>query len=296
MSATNDRSNEDKITIVYTTNNRFDKQAKKRIRAHAAAWSRAHGTKRVPKRSRELVAVPLKSPKIFADSALPRRIKKEEVEASPESSTAQIARAAASATLAGTLFLGCRFDEFRALPQLPLEDARPDALSVAKSHMSIVLGEEFIRQNVPLSGTQSTAMYVGSLLVSYARHYALTGKLLGPDLLVLKGEVIQIINHSLQKAKSFIDLESLFAIFVLSTPVVCLTTMQLPSSSTARKSLFAAQQATSTTAVADSLVSEVALRDHLLHRQTVIRILLEMGPSRLRQHRIGRHFMAFFIL
>jgi hypothetical protein len=84
--------------------------------------------------------------------------------------------------------------------------------------------------------------------------------------------------------------------FVLSTPVVCLTTTQLPSSNTARKFLFAAQQAKSPAAVEDTLASEIALRDHFLHRQTVIRILLEMGPTKLRQAKIGRQFMAFFVL
>ena len=124
----------------------------------------------------------------------------------------------------------------------------------------------------------------------------MTGKLLGPDLLELKGEVISIVNNNLRNTRTGVDLESLFAMFVLSTPVVCLTTTQLPSSNAARKSLFDAQQATSSATVEDSLANEIALRDHFLHRQTVMRILVEMGPNKLRQEKIGRHFLAFFIL
>jgi hypothetical protein len=296
MSAINDGHEQDRITIVYTTNARFDKQTKKRIRAHAATWSRAHGSKKAPKRPGEPSPVTLKDPKIFTDPAVPKSIKEEDSDGINESSKAQTAKAAPSAKLSDAFFLGSKFDAFRALPQLALEQARPEALSVAKSHLSTVLGETFVTQNIPLNAKQSTAMYVGSLLITYARHYALTGKLLGPDLLELKGEVIKIISDSLQKAQAGVELDSLFAMFVLSSPVVCLTTTQLPSSNPARKSLFTAQQETTQAAVEESLAREISLRDHLLHRQAVMRILLEMGPAKLRQAKIGRHFMAFFIL
>jgi hypothetical protein len=296
MSARDDRPGQGRITIVYTTNTRFDKQAQTRIRAHAATWSRAQGPKKTPKRPAEPFSVTLKDPKIFTDSAVPRRIKEDDSDPVNESSKAQITKVPPSSQLSDAFFLGSKFDVFRALPQLPLEQAHPEALSVAKRHMATVLGETFVSQNIPLNARQSSAMYVGSLLITYARHYALTGKLLGPDLLELKGEVIKIINDSLQKAKYGVDLESLYAIFVLGAPVVCLTTTQLPSSSIARRSIFAARQATTQATVEDSLVSEISLKDHLLHRQTVIRILLEMGPAKLRQAKIGRQFMTFFIL
>jgi hypothetical protein len=93
--------------------------------------------------------------------------------------------------------------------------------------MSTVLGEEFVSQNIPLNPTQSTAMYLGSLLITYARHYALTGKPLGPGLLELKGEVINVVNNNLRKTGTGVDLESLYAMFVLGAPVVCLTTTHL---------------------------------------------------------------------
>jgi hypothetical protein len=295
MSATNRRSDEAGFTIVYTNNTRFDKQSKKRIRAHAATWSRAHGSKRVPKRSKEPLPVRVKDRKIFPSTA-PKKIKREDSDSPNASSTAQTAKIPASPTLSTVLVSGSKFDAFQALPQFPLEEARPDALSVAKRHMPTVLGDWFSHPNIPLNTAQSNAMYVGSLLVTYARHCALTRKKVGPDLLELKGEVIKIVSNSIGKARDGIDLESLYAVFVLSTPVVCLTTTQLPSSNTARKSLFAAQQAASPAAVEDSLAQEIALRDHLLHRQTVIRILLEMGPTKLRQTKNGRHFLAFFIL
>jgi hypothetical protein len=296
MSAINGRSEESKITIVYTNNTRFDKKSKQRIRAHAATWSRAHGSKKVPKRPQTPVSSPVKVPKIFTDSTAPQSIKKEHTDPPDELPKSQTAKSRPSAPLSDGFFFGSNFDAFQTLPQLPLEQARPEALSVAKRHMSTVLGEEFVSQIIPLNAAQSTAMYVGSLLITYARHYALTGKLLGPDLLELKGELITIINNNLQKAVAGVDIESLYAMFVLSTPVVCLTTTQLPSSNTARKSLFAAQQGANPIAVEDSFANEIALRDHFLHRQTVIRILLEMGPIKLRQAKIGRHFLAFFIL
>jgi hypothetical protein len=296
MSAINNGHEQGRITIVCTTNTRFDKQAKKRIRSHAATWSRAHGSKKAPKRPQEPSPVTLRDPNTFTDPAVPKSIKEEGSGPINGSSKTQTAKAPPSAKLSDAFFLGSKFDAFQVLPQLALEQVRPEALSVAKSHMSTVLGETFVTQNIPLNAKQSTAMYVGSLLITYARHYALTGKLLGPDLLELKGEVIKIVSDNLQKAQSGVELDSLFAIFVLSSPVVCLTTTQLPSSNTARKSLFAAQQETTQAAVEESLAREISLRDHLLHREIVMRVLLEMGPAKLRRAKIGRHFMAFFIL
>jgi hypothetical protein len=209
MSATNNRPDEGSITIVYTSNNRFDKQTRKRIRTHAATWSRAHGSRKLPKRPRDPVPVPIKDPKIFTDATVAKTIKDEDDGSPKQSLTAETAKIPPSATLSDVFFLGSKFDAFQILPQLPLEQARPDGLSIAKRHMSTVLGEEFVSQNIQMNPKQSTAMYVGSLLITYARHYALTGKLLGPDLLELKGEVIKIINKSLQKASPGVDLESL---------------------------------------------------------------------------------------
>jgi hypothetical protein len=157
-------------------------------------------------------------------------------------------------------------------------------------------GPQSIKCSMTWDPVESTAMYAGSLLITYARNYALTGKLLGPDLLELKGEVINLVNNNLRKTGTSVDLESLYAIFVLGTPVVCLTTTHLPSSVTARRSLFAAQQAVGPAAVEDNLANKIALRDHVLHRQTVMRILIEMGPTKLREAKIGRQFLAFFIL
>ena len=276
------------MTIVYTNNNRFDEQSRRRIRAHAGRWSQAHRSNK--KRSLSFRSA-TKPSNPFPDSSVPRRIKKANGKPLDQSSKAAAARLRSSATLSRGLFLGSNLDAFRTLPQLPLEKARPDALSVAKSHMSTVLGEGFVRETI--NAGQSTAMYVGSLLITYARHYALTGKLMGPDLLELKAEVIKIINTDLRTG---IGLESLYAMFVLGAPVVCLTTTLLPSSDAARKSLFAAQHAASVGAVEDSLAKELALRDHFLHRQTVMRILLDMGPTKLRQAKIGRKFLAFYIL
>jgi hypothetical protein len=296
MNATNCRSDKAGFTIVYTNNTGFDKQSKKRIRVHAATWSRARGSRRVPKGPKEPLPVPIKDPKTFSASTVPKRTKEEDSDPPNGSSAAQTAEIRPSGTLSAALFSGSKFDAFQALPQFPLEEARPNALSVAKRHMFTALGEKFFRPNIPLNAAQSNAMYVGSLLVTYARHYALTPGKVGPDLFELKGEVIEIVKNSIRKPRHGVDLESLYAMFVLSTPVVCLTTTQLPSSNTARKSFFAAQQAASPAAVEDSLAREIALKDHFLHRQAVIRILLETGPTKLRQTKIGCHFMAFFIL
>lgn len=297
MSPTNRRSEEGGFTIVYTNEARFDQQSKRRVRTHAATWGRAHGARKPTQKPRVPQALALKDPDIFTKSTVPRTIKKEDADGPGDSLTTRTAKKHPSATLYDALYFGSKFDAFQALPQLPLEQARPEALAVVKSHMSTVLGEEFVRQNLPLNAAQSNAMYVGSLLITYARNYALTGRLSGPpQLLELKGEVIKIVNASLQKSGTAIDLESLYAIFVLSAPVVCLTTTQLPSSRVARKSLFEAQKAASPAAVQDSLAEEIAFRDHLLHRQTVLRILIERGPDKLRQAKIGRKFLAYFIL
>jgi hypothetical protein len=296
MSAINNGHEQGRIAIVYTTNTRFDKQAKKRIRSHAATWSRAHGSKKAPKRPQEPSPVTLRDPNTFTDPAVPKSIKKDGSDRINRSSKAQTAKAPPSAELSDPFFLGSKFDVFQVLPQLELEQVRPEALSMAKSHMITVLGETFVTQNLPLNAKQSTAMYVASLLITYARHYALTGKLLGPDLLELKGKVIKTISDSLQKAQSGVELDTLIAIFILSSPVVCLTTTQLPSSNMARKLLFAAQRETTQAAVEESLAREISLRDHLLHRETVMRVLLEMGPAKLRQAKIGRYFLAYFIL
>jgi hypothetical protein len=282
-------SDEGNITIVYTGNSRFDQQSMRRIRSHAAKWSRIHGSKKTGRKQTVPLSASIRDHKSITDSTVPQCDKEEHDDA-------QAAKIRPSATLSDGFILGTKFDAFNTLPQLQLEQRRPEALSVVKSHMSTVLGEEFVSQNIPLNSTQSTAMYVGSLLITYARHYALTGKLLGPDLLELKGEVINVVNNNLRKTRTDVDLESLYAMFVLGAPVVCLTTTHLPSSVAARRSLFAAQQAVSSAAVEDSLANEIALRDHFLHRQTVMRILVGMGPTKLRETKIGRQFLAFFIM
>jgi hypothetical protein len=296
MSLPSSKSDEGNITIVYTSNSQFDQQSKRRIRAHAAAWSRINGSKKAGRKRTVPLSVPIRNHNSITDSTVPQRDKEEHDDAPGEGPTAQAAKIRPSATLSDGFILGTKFDAFNTLPQLQLEQRRPEALSVVKSHMSTVLGEEFVSQNIPLNSTQSTAMYAGSLLITYARNYALTGKLLGPDLLELKGEVINIVNNNLRKTKTSVSLESLYAMFVLGTPVVCLTTTHSPSLMTARRSLFAARQVVSPAAVEDSLANEIALRDHFLHRQTVLRILMEMGPQKLREAKIGRQFLAFFIL
>jgi hypothetical protein len=296
MSLPSSKSDEGNITIVYTSNSQFDQQSKRRIRVHAATWSRTNGSKKAGRKRTVPLSVPIRNHNSITDSTVPQRDKEEHDDAPSEWSTAQAAKIRPSATLSDGFILGTKFDAFNTLPQLQLEQRRPEALSVVKSHMSTVLGEEFVSQNIPLNSTQSTAMYAGSLLITYARNYALTGKLLGPDLLELKGEVINIVNNNLRKTGTGVGLESLYAMFVLGTPVVCLTTTHLPNSVTARRSLFAAQQAVSPATVEDSLANEIALRDHFLHRQTVMRILMEMGPKKLREANIGRQLLAFFIL
>jgi hypothetical protein len=296
MSPPSSKSNEGNITIVYTSNSRFDQQSKRRIRVHAATWSRIHGSKKAGGKRTVPLSVSIRDHNSITGSTVPQRDKEEPDDAPGEGPTAQAAKARPSATLSDQFILGTKFDAFNTLPQLPLEQRRSEALMVVKSHMSTVLGEEFVSQNIPLNSTQSTAMYAGSLLITYARNYALTGKLLGPDLLELKGEVINLVNNNLRKTGTSVDLESLYAIFVLGTPVVCLTTTHLPSSVTARRSLFAAQHAVGPAAVEDNLANKIALRDHVLHRQTVMRILIEMGPTKLREAKIGRQFLAFFIL
>jgi hypothetical protein len=287
---------EGNITIVYTSNSRFDQQSMRRIRAHAATWSRIHGSKKAGRKRTVPFSASIRDHKSITDSTVPQCDREEHGDAPGKCSTAQAAKSRLSTTLSEGFILGTKFDAFNTLPQLQLEQRRPEALSVAKSHMSTVLGEEFVSQNIPLNSRQSTAMYVGSLLITYAHHYALTGKLLGPDLLELKGEVINVVNNNLRKTGAGVDLESLYAMFVLGAPVVCLTTTHLPSSVTARRSLFAAQRAVSPAAAEDSLANEIALRDHLLHRQTVMRILIGMGPTKLREAKIGCQFLAFFIL
>ena len=293
LNSTSGRPGEGSITIVYTNNDQFDQQSKREIRAHAGRWSRANRPIKVTKKQTLPFIVSFQTPKTFAELNVLRKSKKEGLEAAKKSSNAKAARFRPATTLSGGYSFGCKLDAFQTLPQLPLERARPDALSVAKSHMSTVLGADFVRRNMPLNAGQSTVMYVSSLLLTYARHYALTGKCLSPDLLELKGEVIKIVNSS---HGTGIDLESLFAVFVLSTPVVCLTTTQRPSSSTAREFLFVDKEVANPAAVEETLANEIALRDHLLHRQTVMRILLEMGPVKLRQARIGCYFLAYFIL
>jgi hypothetical protein len=295
MSPPSSKLDEGNITIVYTSNSRFDQQSKRRIRVHAATWSRINGSKAGRKQTVPL-SVSTRDHNSTTDLTVPRRDKEEHDDTPSECPTAQAAMIRPSATLSDGFILGTKLDAFNALPQLQLEQRRPEALSVVKSHMSTVLGEEFVSQNIPLNSAQSTAMYAGSLLITYARNYALTGKLWGPDLLELKGEVINIINDNLRKTGTGVDLETLYTMFVLGTPVVCLTTTHLPSSVTGRKSLFAARQAVNPATVEDSLANEIALRDHFLHRQTVMRILIEMGPKKLREAKIGRHFLAFFIL
>jgi hypothetical protein len=295
MSPPSSKLNEGNITIVYTSNSRFDQQSKRRIRVHAATWSRINGSKAGRKQTVPL-SVSTRDHNSTTDLTVPRRDKEEHDDTPSEWPTAQAAMIRPSATLSDGFILGTKFDAFNTLPQLQLEQRRPEALSVVKSHMSTVLGEEFVSQNIPLNSAQSTAMYAGSLLITYARNYALTGKLWGPDLLELKGEVINIINDNLRKTGTGVDLETLYTMFVLGTPVVCLTTTHLPSSVTGRKSLFAARQAVNPATVEDSLANEIALRDHFLHRQTVMRILIEMGPKKLREAKIGRQFLAFFIL
>ena len=296
MSLPSGKSDEGNITIVYTSNSRFDQQSKRRIRVHAATWSRTNGSKKAGRKRTVPLSVSIRDHNSTTDLTVPQRDKEEHDDAPGERPTAHAAKIRPSATLSDGFILGTKFDAFNTLPQLRLEQRRPEALSVVKSHMSTVLGEEFVSQNIPLNSAQPTAMYAGSLLITYARNYALTGKLLGPDLLELKGEVIDIVNNSLRKTGTGVDFETLYAIFVLGAPVVCLTTTHLPSSATACRSLFAAQQAVSPAAVEDSLANEIALRDHFLHRQTVVRILIEMGPKKLREAKIGRHFLAYFIL
>src|SRR3984885_2605687 len=273
MSPPSSKLDEGNITIVYTSNSRFDQQSKRRIRVHAATWSRINGSKAGRKQTVPL-SVSTRDHNSTTDLTVPRRDKEEHDDTPSECPTAQAAMIRPSATLSDGFILGTKFDAFNTLPQLQLEQRRPEALSVVKSHMSTVLGEEFVSQNIPLNSAQSTAMYAGSLLITYPRNYALTGKLLGPDLLELKGEVINIVNNNLRKTKTSVSLESLYAMFVLGTPVVCLTTTHLPSLMTARRSLFAARQVVSPAAVEDSLANEIALRDHFLHRQTVLRILM----------------------
>jgi hypothetical protein len=296
MNLPNSKSDEGNITIIYTSNNRLDQQSKRRIRVHAATWSRTHGPKKADRKQTVPRSLSIRNHNPTTGSTGPQRDKEEHGDTPGEWPTTRAAKTQPSATLSDGFVLGTKFDAFNALPQLRLEQRRPEALAAVKRHMSTVLGEEFVSQNIPLNSTQSAAMYTGSLLLTYARNYALTGKLSGPDLLELKGEVINVVNNNLRKTGTSIDLESLYAMFVLGTPVVCLTTTRLPSSVIARRSLFAAQQAVSPAAVEDSLANEIALRDHFLHRQTVMRILIDMGPAKLREAKIGRQFLAFFIL
>ena len=166
MSSTDGIADERSITIVYTNNSRFDQQSKRRIRTHAARWSRTHGSHKAAKKQRGSCPVSIKGHKAFTDSTVLRSIKKEHTDSPDQSPPSQTTRIRPSAMPSDAFSFGSKLDPFQALPQLPLEQARPDALSVAKSHMSTVLGEEFVGRNIPLNASQSTVMYVGSLLIT----------------------------------------------------------------------------------------------------------------------------------
>lgn len=299
-----------KHTFLVTSERQFDHRSRSVARAHAASWSRAQRRRRLNGRPPPDSEPFSKASNTDDPTKDPPRVEtglaiyQDEHSAAFPCANCTPERAAVCCRgdcaylreihpnrlplITQDAYIGSRLDPFISLPQSAIEAKRPGALSPMKRHLFNFLGQDFLTQAVTGNDSQGFPLFSASMLLAYAHYTALTGRRAGPELLELKGEVLRAVNAALSKSGSAVSLNVGFGIATLSLQVVSITTAQLSTPAVqAREGIEAENVA----------ADDTALRDHLMHRNTMIKLLKDVwSKGDLQNARLGRYFLVLSTL
>ncbi len=303
-----------KHTFLITSEKQFDPRSRSLARAHAASWSRAQGRRKSSGRpapesgssSNVLTNYNPTSSKGKSKAAPVIFQDEEEVTGFPcANCTPERAVWCSSGecaylkeidpnrmlSITQDVQIGNKLDPFGALPQGTSENRQAVAMSSVKRHVSNFIGQDFLTQAITGNDGRSQLLYSASMLLAYAHYTALTGRRAGPELLELKGDVLRSVNAALTKSPNTVSLDVGFGIATLSLQVVGIATAQssaLPSR--ARREGTPEEE--------DEVAADhTALRDHLMHRNTMIKLLKDVWSKQdLRTARVGRYLLVLSTL
>ncbi|KAK5033183.1 hypothetical protein LTS07_003484 [Exophiala sideris] len=163
-------------------------------------------------------------------------------------------------------------DHLRYLPSLPFEISGTDTSTAACSSLFDFFGETFVRRFLTSNHEDSSVMFCGCLLLSYAHTMALTAAGKRTVLLQLKGHVIRYINTKLATS-NMLSPRSLTAILALGAPIVCLASQDLPNFLNIRDYVDASTKGDYLCCRECSDTAQRALAERIVHRKAMERLL-----------------------
>ena len=165
-------------------------------------------------------------------------------------------------------------DPLRYLPSLPFEIFGTETSAAVCSSLFEFFGETFVKRFLTSNHEDSSVMFCGCLLLSYAHNLALTGAGKKTVLLHLKGHVIRHVNTKIATSNT-LSPQCLTAILALGAPIVCLASQDLPNSLSIRDYVDASTKGDCLCCREPSDMAQRALAERIVHRQAMDRLLLD---------------------
>lgn len=165
-------------------------------------------------------------------------------------------------------------DYLRYLPPLPFEIGGTESSAAVRSSLFEFFGENFIKRFITFSHDDSSIMFTGCLLLSYAHRMALTGQGKKTILLHLKGQVIKHIHTNLESPEGVVGPRCLTAILALGAPIVCLASQDLPKSLNIRDYVDASSKGDYLCCRECSDTAQRAHGERIVHKKAMERLLL----------------------
>ncbi|KAK5054545.1 hypothetical protein LTR84_001436 [Exophiala bonariae] len=142
-------------------------------------------------------------------------------------------------------------------------------------------GQDFVHKFIISDHHDSLTMLSACRLLSYAHSMALTGLGTRTMLLELKSHVIQNLTANLKSSNFLLSPQSLTAILVLSAPIVCLVSHDLPNRLSMWDYLIASMQDDNVCCPESAETAQRALKERTLHRQATRRLFDTSSESYL---------------